>query len=300
MINFRPTESVPAGISAAPRSALKARSRVRRALGASLVLAASFLVALSGGGEAIAQSTSKSKPKETDRQKEGRGVVSKPAGRSAPGGWCIVLEAFIGPRAVEEAQARLSAVAQNIGRSDVFVRKTARGAAIVAGSYPSPDSPQSRADLEAVRRAVVRGETLYSRAFFAPPEGSEDPGQVPELNLLTARSTFGSQAQYTLQIAVYEAPDRARAKRTAEEAALRLRRDGELAFYYHGPARSSVTVGVFSDKDFDAALMPKNPALDALQRRYPHNLLNGQYPILEKGPAGDERKQPSTLVQIPE
>lgn len=266
----------------------------------STVFVAAFLLCLGGEERALAQGGDKARSKESQRQKEGRELFSKPGGKAGAGGWCIVLEAFSGPRAMEEAQSRLGEVAAAAGRADVSIRQTARGAAIVAGSYTKPDSPEARADLAAVRKAVVRNEAPFAKAFFAPPEETEDPGLVPELNLLSAKATFGRQAQYTLQIAVYEAAERAKAKRAAEEAALRLRRDGELAFYYHGPARSSVTVGVFSDKDFDARLTPKNPALVALQQRYPDNLLNGQFPIVEKGPGGEERKQPSTLVQIPE
>ncbi|HBS29300.1 MAG TPA: hypothetical protein DEB06_07580 [Phycisphaerales bacterium] len=118
------------------------------------------------------------------------------------------------------------------------------------------------------------------------------------MNLATARQAFGPAAGYSLQVAVYESAKREDAKRAAEAAAAQLRRDGELAFYFHGAARSSVTVGIFGDRDFDASLQPRNPAMIALQQRYPLNLLNGQFPIVERSD-GVERQQPSTLVRLP-
>lgn len=214
-------------------------------------------------------------------------------------GWSIVLESHSGPDAMARAQARLAPVGNDAGRSDVHVRATARGAAIVAGAYRSPDSPEARADLAMVRERVVGDRRPYSQAFFAPPRDAIDPGLVPEVNLLTARQVFGKEKEYTLQIGFYQSKKPEEAKRAAEQAAVQLRRDGELAFYFHGPTMSLVTVGVFSDADFDAGLRPKTAAILALQERYPLNLHNGQFPVIEKRPGAPEMKQPSQLVKIP-
>lgn len=211
--------------------------------------------------------------------------------------WAIVVESYTGDDAAQSAASRVPAVADALGRSDVYVRTTERGAAVVVGRYDQPAS--ARADLDRVRATTVSNSLPFAAAFLAPPPEASDPGQLPELNLEAARNTFGDRAQYTLQIGVYEARNRDEAKRAAEEAALRLRREGELAFYYHGPTRSMVTVGVFSDDDFDASSRPKSAGMIALQSRYNLNLLNGQYPIIEKRPGQKDRQQPSMLVRIP-
>lgn len=223
---------------------------------------------------------------------------------SGAGGWSIVLESFQGQTSVQAANGRLAAAARDSGRNDVSVRVTPRGAAIVAGWWASPSDPGAQAALRAVRTANARGEAPYSQAFLAPPPQGADPGQLPELNLDGARAVFGARAVYTLQIAVYEAANRDVAKRAAEQAALRLRRDGDLAFYYHGPARSMVTIGVFGDRDLEGPSRVPSPALAAAQQQYPLNLLNGQFPIIERPPGArpggaEDRKQPSTLVRIP-
>jgi hypothetical protein len=230
-------------------------------------------------------------PKDASKDAQAR----DPASRA----WSIVVESHIGKSALADAQARLAPISDALNRKDVFVRATERGAAIVVGLYEAPDAPQVREDLTTIRNTAIGQSLPFASAFLAPPPEVSDPGQLPELNLEAATKSYGARAQYTLQIAVYESAKRDEAKRAAEQAALQLRRDGELAFYYHGPNRSSVTLGVFSDNDFDAGLRPKSPSLIALQQRYPLNLHNGQYPIVEKRPGEVDRKQPSMLVRIP-
>lgn len=269
---------------------------------------AGLVVLLMVAAGAVAQSSVPRKPKDdaAKRRETGRELFGPSSGEGAanePGksdaGWCIVLEVHSGEGALARAQERLAPISIDVGRNDVYLRQTERGAAIVAGRYTAPDSAEARADLAAVRERVVSGKKPFSQAFLAPPPESSDPGKIPELNLEAAKVMFGPKAQYTLQIGVYEAEKRDVAKRAAEEGALRLRRDGELAFYYHGPQRSMVTVGVFHDRDFDASLRPKDAGLIGVQQRYPLNLLNGQYPIIEKRPGQPERPQPSMLVRIP-
>lgn len=267
------------------------------------VLAGAVVLSLVQG---ILGCASKAEP-ERDWKSEAREVLGppsrKPAGSGGaatdlPSGWSIVLEGFSGPDAPARAQSRAAEIAAMLGRQDVSVRQTRSGAAVVLGLYRRPDDRQAQADLASVRAFRSGSAAPFATAFLAPPVDRADPGDAPELSLATARQTFGPRAAYTLQIGVYEAADRNQAKRAAEEAAARLRRDGELAFYYHGATRSSVTVGVFTDADFDAQLRPTNPTMIALQQRYPLNLLNGQFPIIEH--VGDEsRQQPSSLVRIP-
>jgi hypothetical protein len=225
--------------------------------------------------------------------------TSRPRTPLGPAGWSIVLEVHSGSDSADSARARLAPLSIESGRTDVYIRPTARGVAIVAGHYPATDTPAARADLEAVRNRVIEGKRPFSQAFFAPPRETVDPGFVPELNLLTAKSIFGADKEYTLQIAFYQSKKPDEAKRAAEKAALQLRRDGELAFYFHGKSMSLVTVGVFSDADFDQGLRPKNPAILALQERYPLNLHNGEFPVIMRHPGQAEMKQPSQLVQIP-
>jgi hypothetical protein len=95
-------------------------------------------------------------------------------------------------------------------------------------------------------------------------------------------------------------------RRHAEQAVVQLRREGEQAFYYHGPTNSSVTIGLFGDDDFDVQTRMESPRLRSLRQRHPHNLLNGMG-IKRRVTVTDqrgravktERLDPSMLVVVP-
>ncbi|MBZ0172132.1 MAG: hypothetical protein K8E66_07120, partial [Phycisphaerales bacterium] len=185
---------------------------------------------------------------------------------------------------------------------------------IVYGRYEDPGSEQAQADLARIRAMDVGGRAPFSRAILVPagaPRAS-DTGPTRH-DLRGAKRLLGSDAVYTLQIGVYaredkqrpSASDRAAFKKAAEQAVERLRREGEQAFFYHGPNGSMVTVGVFNDSDLDTSVTPplESPRLKALRGRHPNNLLNGRgVREVVRGEGGEmiPRMQESRLVLIPE
>jgi len=195
-----------------------------------------------------------------------------------------------------------------------------RGEALIIGygHYPAPSDETARRDLARVRATTVEGGRPFADAYLAPPPGDVFKGSVPEFDLRNARDQFGPErAKYTFQVGVYgEADPRAplpserelkEFRAAAELAAATLRREGEMAFYYHGPVRSTVTIGLFSERDID----PRQPggeiaALRELRKRQPYNLLNGKgiKEILKGQTDRDgrprEKMQESRLVAVPD
>jgi hypothetical protein len=235
----------------------------------------------------------------------------------AAGDWSIVVVAFRGDTAQAEARAALETVRSQT-RLDAFVE--ARGAAYVIayGHYPDAASKQAKADLDRIRAVEVmfdgRPARPFSGAMLAPP--AEIPGSRPEWDLRNAKRTNGEWAIYTLQVGVYSREDRkptspadlAEFRKMAEQAVALLRREGELAFYYHGPNRSMVTIGLWGEEDFDGTThLDLNPGLGALRKRFPYNLQNGmgikQRVTVTDPKSGQqikqERMQPSSLVAVP-
>lgn len=252
-----------------------------------------------------------------DLEAEGRRVFSTPGGSSdsppLPGetGWAIVLETFKGADAVAKAQQRLPEVSTLLRRSDVSIRTRDSGSAIVLGSYPSADASDAQRDLQSVRAFEIAQPgggaagglkaKPYEGAFLAAPTVN-DRGLMPEYDLITLRRKLGTQSAYTVQIGVYDTPDKPEeAKRAAEKAAKVLRDAGEKAFYYHGPRRSVVTIGLFTARDVDEKTgRPRNPEIARVRKDYPLNLLNGQYPIVTgKTTSGQAVHQTSQLVSVP-
>lgn len=227
------------------------------------------------------------------------GVFDSPgsgASAAAQSGWTIVLATFNGPSARRDALAALPAIQGGSGFGGLFVEHRKRGSFVASGRYVSESDPAAMADLRRFRSYERNGVKPFGKAFLAPPVGGAIGGR-PEINLLRAKEVFGKGAVFTLQVAVYESADRRESMRAAEEAAYIYRQEGELAFYYHGPTRSMVTIGAFGERDIDMEAGLESPELTALRARRPLNLFNGM--AINETASGRTKRQPSRLVQIP-
>ena len=229
--------------------------------------------------------------------------------------WTIVIAAFIGPDKAERAAQSLWKAKTLAGLESAYVEERGRAVVLAFGKYAGPDDPRAAADLQRVQTLELDGQRPFADALLTPPNPDRLVGSIPQFDLRNAKKYYGPSALYTLQVGIYgPADDRrptaqelAECRRIAEQAAAQLRREGELAFYYHGPERSTVTVGIFGTDDYDPVNSPgfESPALRETRRRHPLNLLNGKG-IRERVrgvPADDPkawRMQPSSLVAVPE
>lgn len=223
--------------------------------------------------------------------------------------WCIAIMSLRDETRREAAPLALEQVRTKGRLPEAYIDDRPGAIVIAVGSYAGPDDPQAQEELKRVRAIEVDGLTPYAFAFLCPPEARDQAGSTPEYNLTRAKALFGSKAIQSLQVAVYgredlknpTEKDLSEVRTKAEEYCVQLRREGELAFYYHGPRRSMVTIGVFDTTDYDPQLPSYNsPRLQEVRKRHPYNLYNGAA-IREKRPGQKEgRLQPSTLVMIPE
>jgi hypothetical protein len=252
-------------------------------------------------------------------------------------GWSIVLGVMRGPDHQRDAQTALEAVRTRGGLPDAVVQQRGEATTIAVGSFTAADSPEAKRELARVRAMVIEGQRPYEYAFFMPPElnaganpnapdagagasaassaggtaagggGAAGGGATgSSFNLVAARARVGASAKYTLQVASYGSPDirtdptpaqLAEARQKAEQAVAALRRDGEEAYFYHGPKLSMVTVGLFDD---DVLKAESTIDFAQLKRRFPNHLYNGQG-VRQRfvGSTGAEL-QKSFLVKIPE
>lgn len=230
--------------------------------------------------------------------KEGRSVLgpgaSKPAPKPEPGAsgetekggkeWTILIAAFRGENAAADAATALPQI-QGIGHlPGAFIQTRGPNTAIVVGSFADPTAEEAHAELKRIQAITVNEGLPYAASFLAPPITGDISGSVPQFDLRGAKAKYGPKALYTLQICAYGREDLAKptdkdlaeARKAAEEAAVNLRKEGELAFYYHGPNRSMVTIGIFDLTDFD----PQTPGAQSQRLReakkaHPYNLYNG-------------------------
>jgi hypothetical protein len=244
------------------------------------------------------------------------GGVTDVDGQGSAAHWSIVIAAYTGDTQTETASLWLIKARTEGGLPAAYIEKRDRATVIAYGKYVTADDPQAKADLEMIRSLKTDGAPRFASVLLTPPSPKHLAGSLPELDLRNAKKMFGKdKALYTLQVAIYGRPDRsiatkeeiAESRKAAEAAAVILRRDGELAFYYHAPERSMVTVGVFGQDDYDPLHQPgiEGYGLIRAREQHPLNLANGQgirerIPGAQGNGANAYRLQPSMLVGVPE
>lgn len=302
-----------------------ARHRSRCAAAALAVLGA--VLSASAPGQALT-------PAQKQRLRDdGREVFGRPPSVTAPpgevareDGWSIVLASFREGDHASAAREAMGEYARVYGLRDLRVETIGEASIVACGRYSEHTLEQGREELARIRAlrpatgapTVVGGaDQPFAFAVLAPVDRTLAVGQVPRYHLLRAREEHGPSVEFTLQVAVYgrdelERPteaDLAEARRAAETAAADLRRQGEEAYYYHGPRRSMVTIGAFSESDIKPS---ESPAVRRLRSAFPYNLYNGRAVLVRSrvkpagpagkpapGSAGGDTMQRSELVLIP-
>ncbi|BAM02666.1 hypothetical protein PSMK_05070 [Phycisphaera mikurensis NBRC 102666] len=183
----------------------------------------------------------------------------------------------------------------------------ADGVAVVyAGRYADSADPAARRALKRARRlqgpanSGMAGRKPFAGARLVPLAGPlRGAAAAAPADPLDLR---GHPGLFTLQVGFFDdaaEPDR---RTAAERWANRLRRDEKVeAFYYHGPNRSLVTVGLFARSEFVQEGQQEGYPLAAreLQKRFPHNLGNG-HTLVERSASGEALgEQTSKLVKTP-
>jgi len=200
-----------------------------------------------------------------------------------------------------------------IETSDASVIYYGRYARRFKGDTPESFAPNPAGDLDLIRQLSmsVGGQVVW-------------PFQLATLEALpSAQSDIArweltrAPGYYSLQIGVFYNTEGMQQRRfAAEEACKLLRRQGEEAYYHHGPAMSIVCVGAFpkdaiqetrAADEFSGRLQFRSRIVDermlALQRKHPFNLHNGAkfYDVTRNPRSGEKQREPhySFPVTIP-
>lgn len=211
----------------------------------------------------------------------------------------------------EMAAAALDKVKTVAGISQAYLDERGGAYVVAFGSYTSATDPKAQADLKRLQGFVFEGSKPFAAAVLTPPDAAVVEGGNPELNLLSVGRDPMSTAKYTLQVGVYgrvdgvnpSAADLAEFRKAAEQAAAQLRREGEQAYYYHGPTKSMVLVGAFDSREFDErkpAEQAEGPVIRALRQKFPYNLVNGAGYRERTAGEKEGRMQKSQIVRIPQ
>jgi hypothetical protein len=265
----------------------------------------------------------KAPKKDTKLREEGPalfgGKPADPAAATPADVWSIVIHGYRDDDQDSAATADLERVRTEGRLPEAYLEHRGDATVIAYGRYTGPTTKEAQGDLKRIQNLEItlpdgRKGKPFAGAFIAPP--MEIRGSIPEYDLRNVRKLNGEWVLYTLQIGVYGRADKKAAtpaemeefRQTAEKAVTQLRREGEQAFYFHGPRMSSVTVGLFGKDDFDPALKIESAALRVMRQRFPYNLQNGlgiRQRLTATNPQTGksikiEQLQKSALMNVPE
>ncbi|QQE12767.1 hypothetical protein JD969_04705 [Planctomycetota bacterium] len=211
--------------------------------------------------------------------------------------WGIMLDAFGGPDRAIRANNLITQLREKKGLKDFWLKRTNEVAMVMYGSFEDRKSTEARDELYKIRELTIDNKKPYRMAMMQPLAGASKISDDP----LDARSYIGF---YTMQIGFYDPNFDGDMRQAAENAVKALRADGEDAFYYHGPKRSLVCVGLFTQQDMSQRhsrqgfqVEEYGPRIREVQQKYPNNLMNG-VTMVTKYKGKDIGSQPSFLVRI--
>jgi hypothetical protein len=212
--------------------------------------------------------------------------------------YAIRVGEYVGVGGGTSARVALDEVQRATGLEGGWMRDTGRSVTAYLGRF---SDPEGQAATEALRSVRASGIDQTARANLVPISA----GQAAVTDPLDAR---GHRGMHSLQVAVYDADFGDTFRLAAQRAAKALREQGEEAFYYHGPHRSMVLIGLFTrEVDFSTTtgslgeqIEVYGPRISKLQDEYPYNLLNGHAQHLhdEHGNRMEDRPLESFIVRI--
>jgi len=147
--------------------------------------------------------------------------------------------------------------------------------------------------VDKVHAIELEGETPFAKSQLVPLVGAGRAIADP----FDLRQFIG---YYSFQIGFYDADFGKDFREAAEQAVRVLREDGHEAYYYHGPYRSIIAIGVF---DYNQAFVRAGtvdtyaPQIRELQKTFPYNLSNG-VTLKQKINGQDIGEQKSSLIRV--
>ncbi len=213
------------------------------------------------------------------------------------GGWAIQLATYEGRNRQKMARELVRLVQKHSRMPEVWVEDVANPGGkpqtrVLTGRYLSGDDWGALEDLNHLRQITVGDAYPLAQAELIPLGDKLSPGDNP----YDLKRYVG---MYTLQIGFYDDAAGPEFRKLAEQAVKSLRDKGEQAYFYHGPHRALICLGLFTENDFAevSGTRTYGPRIKALQERFPNNLANG-YTMVEKQHGQVLGEQPSFLVRV--
>jgi len=208
-------------------------------------------------------------------------------------GWAIQVIQFDGPTRHSQAMGLVKRLRAESSLADMWIEDIHDTATIYHGRFPTASDPAIRVALDKVQAIEMEGEHPFANSQLVPLIGGGRAIADP----FDLRQFIG---YYSLQIGFYDSAFGKDFREAAEQAVRVLREDGHDAYYYHGPYRSIIAIGVFN---YSQAFVRAGtvdtyaPQIRELQRAFPYNLGNG-VTLKQKINGKDIGEQKSSLIRV--
>ena len=249
---------------------------------------------------------------ESDRKRQASSSAASAAADpdAARGAWGILLATATG----QDARATAMTIRDEVSRRypelrDAFVSSTQRGSVVMVGRYGSPKDDAAQSRLAEIKKLSAGGVPAFPRAMLTRVSASANQGPPGPNDLRIVRQASPNGDLYTLQVAVWSSfgsdeIKMSEVRRSAEDYCRQLRSQGNEAYYFHDfdTRTSTVTVGVFGTDAYDPRSTLYSPEVEAVMRKFPKHLVNGDellVPLNPADPASKTMPQAPRLVEIP-
>lgn len=234
-----------------------------------------------------------------------RSIASKPKADADPttpdftsqssGGWAIELATFTGKHRKASALRLVTWLKENTTLTDAWIYDQENDTLVMQGRFTEPNSPQVQEELHHIRAMKIQDVQRFEKVQIVPYGKTAMTAATP-----SDLAQFTGIQGYTLQVAFFDKAGGSRFREAAETYCRQLREKNEQAYFYHGPNRSMVTIGLFTDADWEGEGIKKHygQRIQDLQLRFPNNLGNGST-IVEKVNGQIIGDQSSVLVHLP-
>lgn len=210
--------------------------------------------------------------------------------------FAVQLAQYTGPQSVSDAAKLVAKARVQTNLADLWYASDAGQATVYAGRFRDPDADPARRTLRLARDIEIDGETPFEDAKLVSLSGGGTENYDPR----DLRSLSG-KGLYTLQVGYYDQQYGEDFRKAAEDKVDQLRDQGEDAYYYHGPRRSLILINAWTREEAflsqPGQMDRYSNAVRAAQKKYPHNIPNGE-PFTDEDDPEFVKTQHSFLVPI--
>jgi len=215
-------------------------------------------------------------------------------------GYSVELATLRGPDRFLKGESMVRALREQGGLADLWTVDRGATLTLFHSRFSTDNDPKAKLAVKQAKSLEIEGKKLFEKAKIVALGAQEQQRRTASLGEFNL-AQYSGQGLLSLEIAFYDEAFGPTFRKAAEDAAAALREDGDQAYFYHGPHRSMVTIGLYSWDDFvlKGNQEAYGPAIKQMQEKFPYTLYNG-VTVIQKNKHGETLGElKSRIVRIP-